>query len=89
MSSAVELTQVERADIAERLNMAERYGWPRRVWVDDGHVFLENSERSLHRMTPEVALQLGSLLTAAGGHSMVNKLLDRDSVAEFSASADR
>jgi hypothetical protein len=69
--------------------MAEPYGWPRRVWVDDGHVFLESSERSLHRMTPEVALELGSLMTAAGGHSMVNKLLDRDSVTEFTASAAR
>jgi hypothetical protein len=44
--------------------MAEtlHYGTPRRVWVDDGRVFVEGYDGAVLTMTPEVAIALGRML---------------------------
>jgi hypothetical protein len=63
----------------ERLARAEVYGKPRRVWVDDGHVFVEGHDGVVVSMTPEVAIELGRLIGNAGADSLVNKVLDQNS----------
>jgi hypothetical protein len=52
------------------------YGTPRRVWVDDGRVFVEGHDGAVLTMTPEVAIALGRMLESAGTESFINKVLD-------------
>lgn len=85
MTQPTTITPDERLKIADRLNQVQAYGKPRRVWVDDGHVFVEGHDGTIVSMTPEVALELGRLISEAGGHSLVNKVLDRGGVVEFGA----
>jgi|GEM_PF-3431346 hypothetical protein len=66
----------ERAKISERLAAAETYGKPRKVWVEDGHVFVEGHNGDVVSMTPEVAIEMGRLLGNAGADSLVNKIMD-------------
>jgi hypothetical protein len=75
-------TSAERLEIAERLRKVEAYGKPRRVWVDDGHVFVEGHEGTVVSMTPEVAIELGRLIANAGADSLVNQVIDRGGVPE-------
>lgn len=70
------LTSAERHTFAERLSRVEPYGRPRRVWVDDGHVFVEGHNGTVVSMIPEVAIELGRLLGNAGSESLVNKIMD-------------
>lgn len=67
----------QRAEIAERLSRVEPYGKPRRVWVDDGHVFVEGHDGTIVSMTPEVALELSRLIGEAGAESLVHKVMDQ------------
>ena len=55
---------------AERLAKVEAYGKPRRVWVEDGHVFVEGHDGAVVSMTPEVAIELGRLIGNAGAESL-------------------
>lgn len=55
---------------------ALHYGEPRRVWVEDGHVYVEGHDGALLTMTPEVAISLGRKLEAAGTESFINKVMD-------------
>jgi hypothetical protein len=52
------------------------YDHPRRIWVNDGHVFVEGHDGTTLMMTPEVALTLGRKLGAAGAESLINKVMD-------------
>jgi hypothetical protein len=72
----------ERQGIAERLAKVEPYGKPRQVWVDDGHVFVEGYDGTVVSMTPEVAIELGRLISNAGADSLVNQVMDKDSGEE-------
>lgn len=74
----------ERLAIAERLSRVEPYGKPRRVWVDDGHVFVEGHDGVVVSMTPEVAIELGRMIGNAGADSLVNEILDHDGAAKAS-----
>jgi hypothetical protein len=56
------------------------YDTPRRVWVDDGHVYIEGHDGALLVMTPEVAIALGRKLENAGTESFINKVMDGDAV---------
>lgn len=56
-----------------------RYDEPKRVWVDNGHVLVEGRDGTVLMMTPEVALHLSRKLGAAGGESLINKVMDGDS----------
>ena len=76
MSETGSLSPAERLKIAERLAAVEPYGRPRRVWVDDGHVFVEGHDGAIVSMTPEVAIELGRLIGNAGAESLVNKVMD-------------
>ena len=71
-------TPEERRGTAERLAKAQPYGKPRRVWADDGHVFVEGYDGTVVSMTPEVAIEMGRLVGNAGADSLVNKIMDRD-----------
>jgi len=70
------LSPAERAKIAEHVAQTEAYGGPRRVWVEDGHVFVEGHEGTVVHMTPEVAIELGRLISNAGADSLVNRVKD-------------
>lgn len=58
------------------MTTAVPYGAPRRVWVEDGHVYVEGHDGALLRMTPEVAISLGRNLESAGTESFINKVMD-------------
>jgi hypothetical protein len=49
----------------------------KRVWVEDGHVFVEGRDDVILRMAPEVAIHLGRLLSEAGADSFINKVMDK------------
>jgi hypothetical protein len=72
----VPLSSEEREVYARRLAAAEAYGSPRQVWVEDGHVFVEGHDGRIVSMTPEVAIQLGRLISEAGADSLINKIMD-------------
>lgn len=56
---------------------ATPYLKPRRIWVDDGHVFAEDHDGGVISMTPEVAIELSRLLGQAGTESLINKVMDK------------
>jgi hypothetical protein len=68
----------ERLQAAEHLKKVEPYGKPRRVWVEDGHVFVEGHDGTVVSMTPEVAIELGRLIADAGADSLMNKIMERE-----------
>lgn len=70
------LSPAEREEHAENLASAERYGKPRRVWVEDGHVFVQGYDGTIISMTPEVAIEMGRLLSQAGSDSLINRVMD-------------
>ncbi len=67
---------VEIQERAERLSKAEAYGHPRKVWVDDGHVFVEGHDGRVLSMTPEVAIKLGRMISDAGTQSLINRVME-------------
>jgi len=74
-----------RLEIEARLGKVQAYGKPRQVWVDDGHVFVEGYDGTVVSMTPEVAIELGRLISNAGADSLVNKVMDKARDAEPAA----
>ena len=82
MSSHKHPSPGERQQIAERLDKIEAYGKPRRVWVDDGHVFVESYAGAIVSMTPEVAIEMARLVGNAGADSLVNKIMDQRDAQE-------
>lgn len=70
------LTSSEQKSLAERLARTKPYGNPRNVWVEDGHVFVEGHDGDIISMTPEVAINMGRLLGAAGTDSLINRVMD-------------
>ena len=81
------LNPTEQKELAENLGRAKRYGSPRRVWVEDGHVFVEGHDGELISMTPEVAIEMARKLGEAGGNSLVNRVLDASSKADLTATS--
>lgn len=79
------LSQAEKVAIAERLAKTECYGKPRRVWVEDGHVFVESHGGTVVNMTPEVAIDLGRLLSSAGADSLINRVMEENSSSRSNA----
>lgn len=73
----------ERLEIAERLRHVQAYGKPRRIWVDDGHVFVEGHDGTVVSMTPDVAIELGRLIGNAGVDSLMNQVMDRAGITEI------
>lgn len=73
------LTSQEQKAVAEHLARAKPYGKPRKVWVEDGNVFVEGHDGEIVSMTPEVAINLGRLLGAAGTDSLINRVIDNGS----------
>jgi len=69
----------DRARIADHVAQTEAYVGPPRVWVEDGHVFVQAHDGSVVNMTPEIAIELGRMISNAGADSLVNKV--RDDVA--------
>lgn len=53
------------------------YGGTRRVWVDDGHVFIEGHDGTVLKAKPEVAIEMGRLISQAGAESYINEIMGR------------
>jgi hypothetical protein len=71
------LTPSEKVEVATNLANAKAYGNPRRVWVEDGHVFVEGHDGDIITMTPEIAITMGRLLSNAGADALVNNVTDK------------
>ena len=76
MTEIHDTSPAAREKFAKRLAQVEAYGRPRRVWVEDGHVFVEGHDGVVVSMTPEVAIELARLIGNAGADSLVNKVMD-------------
>ena len=50
---------------------------PRRVWVEDGHVYVEGHDGAILIMSPEVAIELSRLLGSAGSDSLINRVMEK------------
>ena len=70
------LTPSEQVEVAANLADAKPYGNPRRVWVEDGHVFVEGYDGEIISMTPEIAITMGRFLSNAGSDALVNNVMD-------------
>ncbi len=70
------LTPAEEQRAAEHLARAKIYGRPHKVWVEDGHVFVEGHDGEMLSMTPEVAIEMGRMLSEAGSDSLINRVMD-------------
>ncbi|WP_085808436.1 hypothetical protein [Sphingomonas sp. TZW2008] len=70
------LTLVEQQELAVRLARSKEYGSPRRVWVEDGHVFVEGHDGEIMSMMPDVAIKMGRMLEEAGTDSLINRVMD-------------
>ncbi len=53
------------------------YGGTRRVWVEDGHVFIEGHDGAVLKATPEIAIEMGRLISQAGADALINKVMHR------------
>ncbi len=62
--------------VISNLADAKRYGDPRQVWVEDGHVFVEGHDGEIVSMTPAVAIKMGRMLGEAGAASLINNVMD-------------
>ncbi|MES3099274.1 hypothetical protein [Sphingomonas faeni] len=62
--------------VISNLAGAKRYGDPRQVWVEDGHVFVEGHDGEIVSMTPAVAIKMGRMLGEAGAASLINNVMD-------------
>ncbi|MDR6787523.1 hypothetical protein J2Y58_000864 [Sphingomonas sp. BE138] len=69
-------TPSEQSEATENLSRAKAYGRPRRVWVEDGHVFVEGYDGEIVFMLPEVAITMGRELGEAGTASLINRVMD-------------
>ena len=52
------------------------YEHPRRVWVEDGHVYVDGHDGRTLQMTPEVAISMGRLLDRFGSDALIHKILE-------------
>lgn len=66
----------ERKEAADNLSNSKAYGSPRRVWVEDGHVFVESLDGEIISMMPDVAILMGRLLSEAGADATINRIMD-------------
>lgn len=62
--------------VVKNLAHAKKYGDPRQVWVEDGHVFVEGHDGEIVSMTPAVAIKMGRMLGEAGAASLINTVMD-------------
>lgn len=70
------LTPAEQQEAVTNLAHAKQYGSPRKVWVEDGHVFVEGYDGDIIAMTPEVAIEMGRMLSEAGTDSLINRVMN-------------
>jgi len=81
------LTPDELDQVVNNLAGAKRYGDPRKVWVEDGHVFVEGHDGGIVSLTPAVAIKMGRMLSEAGAASLINNVMDdsaqKISITEF------
>lgn len=70
------LSEKEMEKVDADLAKAKPYGSPRRVWVEDGHIFVEEQHGDIVSLTPEAAIALGRLLSEAGTDALINRVID-------------
>lgn len=76
------LNSDEIDQINSHLDSAKKYGDPRQVWVEDGHVFVEGHDGEIVSMTPAVAIKMGRMLGEAGAASLINQVMDMNAKSE-------
>jgi hypothetical protein len=64
------------------MTSAVPYGPPRKVWVDDGHVFIASLDGTVAVMEPEVAIEMSRLIGNAGAKSLINKVVEEDDASD-------
>ncbi|QYE37066.1 hypothetical protein KZX46_21955 (plasmid) [Polymorphobacter sp. PAMC 29334] len=72
------LTHAEQQRITENLARAKQYGRPRKVWVEDGHVFVMGYDGEIFSMSSDDAIEMGRMLREAGADSLVNQVMDEE-----------
>ncbi|MGU3389448.1 hypothetical protein [Sphingomonas sp. M1A8_2b] len=70
------LSSDEIDQVTSNLARSKKYGDPRQVWVEDGHVFVEGHDGEVVSMTPAVAIKMGRMLGEAGAASLINTVMD-------------
>ena len=70
------LNSYELDEVISNLARSKKYGNPRQVWVEDGHVFVEGHGGEVVSMTPAVAIKMGRMLGEAGAASLINTVMD-------------
>lgn len=70
------LTSDEVDQVIHHLARAKKYGDPKQVWVEDGHVFVEGHDGEIVSMSPAVAIKMGRMLGEAGAASLINTVMD-------------
>ena len=76
------LNSDEIDQVITHLAGAKKYGDPRQVWVEDGHVFVEGYDGEIVSMTPTVAIKMGRMLGEAGAASLINQVMDENAQKE-------
>ena len=70
------LNSNELDEVISNLARSKKYGNPRQVWVEDGHVFVEGHGGEVVSMTPAVAIKMGRMLGEAGAAWLINTVMD-------------
>ncbi len=73
------LNSNEIDQVISNLARSKKYGDPRQVWVEDGHVFVEGHDGEVVSMSPAVAIKMGRMLGEAGAASLINTVMDESS----------
>ena len=81
------MTASDRRLVEKHVAIARKFGSPRRVWVEDGHVFVEGADGETVSMSPATAIDMGRRLSDAGADAVVNQVMD-DGVATARKTAD-
>lgn len=76
------LTPAEKRQAINNLSNTKGYGEPRKLWVEDGHVFVEGHDGEVVSMTPTVAIKMGRMLGEAGAAALINRVMEDDAQDE-------
>ncbi|RZL23472.1 MAG: hypothetical protein EOP64_07790 [Sphingomonas sp.] len=76
------LTQTEQQTVIANLACTKSYGEPRKVWVEDGHIFVEGHDGEVVSMVPAVAIKMGRMLGEAGAAALINRVMEDGTAVE-------
>jgi hypothetical protein len=70
------MTASEKLALIKNPDRAKLCEYPRKVWAEDGHLFIEGHDGYIILMKPEVALYVGRMLAEVGTDALINKVID-------------